>query len=225
MSAAIAGRFQDHYEVLAVDHKALTDVIQAAYARLSAKYNPRNGTTPDQEKFDAVNLAFEILSNPELRLEFDRIKGIGANEKPKFSGRTFFNLYGRDNNLRVALLCVLYDRRRSKPFTPSLSMRHLESILSSTSVELNFALWYLKQRDLVSSDDKSSLQITVSGMEYLQNHPPNPDEVMLLIREDAPMAVVAEDSVPASREIPSQTQRSEIYSRGVHKTNVHSTFE
>jgi curved DNA-binding protein CbpA len=204
MSSPAAGKFQDHYEVLAIEHKAASEAIQAAYARLSAKYHPRNGTTPDPEKFDSVNLAFEILSNPELRQEFDKIKGIGANEKPKFSGRTFFELYGRDTNLRVALLCVLYDRRRSKPFTPSLSMRHLESILNSTSVELNFALWYLKQRDMISSDDKSSLQITVTGMDFLQVHPPNPDEVMQLIREDAPIAEPAAE-IPEVQ--PSQASR------------------
>ena len=36
-------------------------------------------------------------------------------------------------------LCVLYDRRRSKPFTPSLSMRHIEAIFNATTQELNFA--------------------------------------------------------------------------------------
>jgi hypothetical protein len=208
MSAPAAGKFQDHYEVLAVDHKANTDAIQSAYARLAAKYHPKTGTTPDPEKFDAINLAYEVLSDPQLRLEFNKIKGIGGDDKPRFSGRSFFELYGRDSRLRVALLCVLYDRRRLKPFTPSLSMRHLESILNTGTVELNFALWYLKQREMVSADDKSSLQITTVGMDYLQANPPNADEVMQLIREEAPppesgesisaMASAVEET-PASR--------------------------
>jgi curved DNA-binding protein CbpA len=185
MSSASAGKFQDHYEVLGVDHKAGTDAIQTSYARLSAKYNPQTGSAPDHDKFESVTLAFEVLSDPDLRSDFDKLKGIGADDKPKFSGAPFFEAYVRDINLRVALLCVLYDRRRSKPFTPSLSMRNLEAIFNVTTVELNFALWYLKQKDMVTMDDKSSLQITTAGMDYLRDNPPNPTAVMKMLKEQA----------------------------------------
>lgn len=186
MSSASAGKFQDHYEVLGVDHKAGSEAIQTSYARLAAKYNPLSGTAPDHDKFEAVTLAFEVLSDADLRSDFDKLKGIGADEKPRFSGAPFFEAYVRDINLRVALLCVLYDRRRSKPFTPSLSMRNLENIFNVTTVEMNFALWYLKQKDMVSADDKSSLQITTSGMDYLRENTPNPADVMKLIKEEHP---------------------------------------
>jgi curved DNA-binding protein CbpA len=188
MSSAAAGKFQDHYEVLGVDYKAGSEAIQVSYARLSAKYNPQSGSAPDHEKFEAVTLAFEVLSDPELRGDFDKLKGIGADDKPKFSGAPFFEAYVRDIHLRVALLCVLYDRRRSKPFTPSLSMRNLEAIFNVHTVELNFALWYLKQKDMASMDDKSSMQITTAGMDYLRDNPPDPTEVMKLIKVQAEAA-------------------------------------
>jgi len=182
MSSASAGRFQDHYEVLGVDHKAGSDAIQISYARLADKYNPRTGAMPDVEKYESILLAFEVLSDPELRGDFDKLKGIGEEDKPKFSGMPFFEAYQRDTHLRIALLCVLYDRRRSKPFTPALSMRHLEAIFGASTQELNLALWYLKQRELVLADDKSSLQITVNGMDYLEANPPSPESVMPMIR-------------------------------------------
>jgi hypothetical protein len=188
MSSAAAGKFQDHYEVLGVDHKAGTEAIQTSYARLSAKYNPHGGSAPDHEKFEAVTLAFEVLSDPELRDDFNKLKGIGADDKPRFSGAPFFEAYVRDIHLRVALLCVLYDRRRSKPFTPSLSMRNLEAIFNVTTIELNFALWYLKQKDMVTMDDKSSLQITTAGMDYLRDNPPVPADVMAMLKKDAEAA-------------------------------------
>jgi curved DNA-binding protein CbpA len=209
MSSPAAGKFQDHYEVLGVDHKAGSDAIQAAYARLADKYNPKTGAVPDAEKSEAISLAFEVLSDPQLRGDFDKLKGIGQEDKPKFSGLQFFEAYRRDAHLRVGLLCVLYDRRRTKPFTPSLSMRHLEAIFSATTQELNFALWYLKQRDLVMADDKSSLQITVDGMDYLEANPASPELVLPMIKaaglaEQAPevaSAPVAEtDSAPTEAE-------------------------
>ena len=61
-------------------------------------------------------------------------------------------------------------------------MRHLEAIFGATTQEINFALWYLKQRELVVADDKSSLQITVEGMDYLEMNPPLPELVMPMIR-------------------------------------------
>ena len=172
------------------------DAIRFAYANLADRYHPRAGLEPNQEKYDAVTLAFEILSDPELRKDFDKLKGIGGEEKPRFSGPSFFEAYGRDTLLRVTLLCVLYDRRRTKPFTPSLSMRHIEAMVAATSEELNFALWYLKVRDMVAQDDKSSLQITPDGMDFLQAHPPQPESVLVMIRSGSMAGAVEEEEAP-----------------------------
>ena len=183
MSAPLAGKFQDHYKVLTVDAKSDSETISNAYGRLAQKYHPRNAETGDQEKFDAINLAYEVLSDPGLRAEFDKLRS-GGEEKAEFnfSGLDFFTALGRETALRATLLCILYDRRRLKPFTPGLSMRRVEAMLETTSEGLNFALWYLKQRSLVTSDDKSNLLITVEGMDYLETNPPTPELVMPLVR-------------------------------------------
>jgi hypothetical protein len=184
MSAPLAGKFQDHYQVLGIDSKSDSGTIQAAYTKLAQKFHSRNKDTGNQEKFEAVNLAYEILSNPALRQEFDKLKGIDQKEgPPKFSGLEFFDAMGRDAAVRLAVLCVLYDRRRTKPFTPSLSMRHMEALLDVKIEELNFALWYLKYRGFAASDDKSSLVITVDGINYLETNKPSPEVVMPLIRQ------------------------------------------
>ena len=191
--SAHAGKFQDHYAILDVDSNSDSDAIQAAYAKLAQRYHPNNSATGDAEKFEAVNLAYEVLSDAELRSGFDKVKGVGQDQSaPKFTGLDFFNALGRESVLRIALLCVLYDRRQIKPFAPSLSMRHLETILETTPDELSSVLWYLKQRGLVRSDDKSSLQITVDGMDFLENKKPSPDEVMRFIKPDAIAGAKAE---------------------------------
>lgn len=197
MSAPAAGKFQDHYAVLDVDPKSDSDAIQAAYAKLSQRYQPK-APTADAEKFEAVNLAFEVLSDAELRSGFDKIKGVGQDQgNPKFTGLDFFDALGRETVLRAALLCVLYDRRQTKPFTPSLSMRHLETILETTPDELASVLWYLKARNLVRADDKSSLAITVDGMDFLENKKPSADDIMRFIKPDA----IAGAKAPAASSI------------------------
>jgi len=183
MSAPLAGSFQDHYVVLGIEPKSDSETIQNAYSALAKKYHPNNASTGDKEKFSAVNLAYETLSDPLLRREFDKIKGIGQEEgSPTFSGPEFFNALGREAGVRSTLLSVLYDRRRTNPFRPSISMRHLENMLLVSADELAFTLWYLKQRAFVRSDDKSSLAITVEGMEYLETHMPLPESVMPFLK-------------------------------------------
>lgn len=225
MSAPLAGKFQDHYAILGIDPKSDTDRLVAAYAKASEKYHPNNPETGDAEKFEAVAMAFEVLSDPVLRKEFDKLKGLDQDDgKPRFSGLPFFEALGRETKLRVAMLCVLYDRRRTKPFTPSLSMRQLENSVHANEVELNFALWYLKQKGLAGQDDKSSLLITVEGIDYLETNRPSAGEVMPFIKaaalaadggapEPTPDAeqnlVPAEDLVPATAEKPAAPKPQE----------------
>jgi curved DNA-binding protein CbpA len=186
MSAPLAGKFQDHYAILGIEPNFDSETIQRAYANLAQKYHPKNSATGDAEMFEAVNAAYETLSDPELRAVFDKLKGVGREEGgPKFSGSDFFDALGREAIRRVAILCVLYDRRLSKPSAPSLSMRHLELMVEATAVELSFAIWYLKQRGLVASDDKSSMQITVDGMDFLENKKPSAEEVMPFMKDTA----------------------------------------
>jgi hypothetical protein len=196
MSAPLAGKFQDHYALLGVDPKANSEAIQASYAKLAEKYGPDNRETGDHDKFEAIALAFEVLTDADLRAAFDKVKGIDQDDSGiMFAGMEFFDALGRQTGLRAALLCVLYDRRRKKPTKPSLSMRHIDGILYATNDELVFALFYLKARNLVVADDKSNLQITVDGMDFLERNHPAPEKVFPFIK---PAAIsVQPGSVPA----------------------------
>jgi len=204
MSAPLAGTFQDHYAILGVDPKSDSETIQRAYAKLAQKYYPNNSATANAEMFEAVNMAYETLADPELRSVFDKLKGVGQEAGgPKFSGMEFFDALGRDSLLRAAILCVLYDRRRTKPSAPSLSMRHLEVIIEATETELSSALWYLKQRGLAASDDKSSLQITVDGMDFLETNKPAPEDVMVSIKAAAVAGAPAQPKILRKPEVES----------------------
>ena len=179
MSTPLAGKFQDHYDVLGIDPRSDSETLQNAYAELARKFHPNNPATGDQEAFDAVNAAYEVLSDPAQRLVFDNLKGIGEDTScPQFSGTEFFESLGSDAGLRVALLCILYERRKKKPMKPGLPMRYVEAMLNAKLDELFFVLWYAKQRGWVSSDDKSNLLITVQGMDYLDSNPPSAAQVL-----------------------------------------------
>src|SRR5579863_5801818 len=108
MSSSVSGKFQDHYIALGLEPRADSDAIQAAYTKLAQKYHPSNAETGNQEKFDAINMAFEVLSDPVMRLEFDKLKGIDRDaEDPTFSGIGFFEALQKGAALRTAILCIL----------------------------------------------------------------------------------------------------------------------
>jgi hypothetical protein len=186
MATALDVKFQDHYAILQVDPQAVSETIQRAYSKLAQKYNSRNADTGDVRMFAALNLAYEVLSDPARRKEFDAELGISQEgSSPKFSGVGFFDALGPDAGLRTAILCLLYDRRRTRPSAAGLSMRQVEIMVEATAVELSAALWYMKQRALVSSDDKSNMQITVDGMDFLVGAKPVPADVMAFIKPAA----------------------------------------
>jgi curved DNA-binding protein CbpA len=189
MSAPLAGKFQDHYAVLEIDPKSDLDAVQKVYAKLSQKYHPDTPNTGNKDKFDAVNLAYEVLSDTTLRFQFDQLKGLNQEEAPKFSTE-FFAALSRGTGLRAAVLSILYERRRTKPRTPGLSNRHLESMLEATNEQLTFTLWYLKARSLALADDKSNMQITVEGIDFLETNQPSPETVLPFIKASS----LAEDA-------------------------------
>lgn len=185
MSTPLAGKFQDHYDVLGVKPDADSEIIHRAYQALALKYHANNKETASKDRYDAVTQAYEVLTDPVTRRVFDSVRGGGEQKAaPTFNGARFFDCIRREESRRRAVLCVLYDRRRENPFTPSLSMRLLEGLLKVTSEELNFTIWFLKQRSFVISDDRSALQITVEGMKFLEDNLPAPEDIAPFLKGD-----------------------------------------
>jgi curved DNA-binding protein len=67
-------QFIDYYEVLGVDKNASEKAIKKAYRKLARKYHP--DLNPDdkgaQLKFQQVNEAHEVLSDPDKRKKYDK---------------------------------------------------------------------------------------------------------------------------------------------------------
>ncbi|HRP17289.1 MAG TPA: DnaJ domain-containing protein, partial [Ginsengibacter sp.] len=66
--------FVDYYSVLGVPKNASEDDIKKAYRKLARKYHPDvNPNDKDaQRKFQQINEANEVLSDPEKRKKYDQ---------------------------------------------------------------------------------------------------------------------------------------------------------
>lgn len=69
---------KDYYKVLGVSHDADDRQIKSAYRKASKQFHPDKAThhglnrQEAEKKMAAINEAYEVLSDPELRSRFDR---------------------------------------------------------------------------------------------------------------------------------------------------------
>ncbi|MBW4420204.1 MAG: molecular chaperone DnaJ [Myxacorys californica WJT36-NPBG1] len=72
---------RDFYEILGVSRDADKEDLKQAYRRLARKYHPDvNKEEGAEDRFKEINRAYEVLSEPETRAQYDRFgeAGIGA---------------------------------------------------------------------------------------------------------------------------------------------------
>ena len=61
------------YETLEINENASADEIKKAYRKLARKYHPDVNKDPKaEEKFKEINAAYEVLSNPEKKQQYDQ---------------------------------------------------------------------------------------------------------------------------------------------------------
>lgn len=70
---------QDLYEVLGVDRAASSDEIKRAYRKLARKHHPdvADDKSNAEHHFKEINQAYEVLSDPNKRAQYDRYGTIG----------------------------------------------------------------------------------------------------------------------------------------------------
>ena len=95
---------KDFYKVLGVDKKAAADEIKRKYRGLVKDLHPdtNHGDSAKEEKFKAVSEAYEILSDPKKRAEYDEARSLyerGGFRPPQGGGQgaDFSDMFGGGN--------------------------------------------------------------------------------------------------------------------------------
>tara|TARA_B100000029_G_scaffold505021_1_gene584938 strand:- start:1283 stop:2416 length:1134 start_codon:yes stop_codon:yes gene_type:complete len=69
---------RDYYDILGVPKNASEDDLKKAFRKLAFQYHPdRNKESGAEEKFKEINEAYQVLSDPEKRSQYDRFGHAG----------------------------------------------------------------------------------------------------------------------------------------------------
>lgn len=159
----------DYYELLQVHPKANGDMINRAYRLLAQVYHPDNQSTGDEDKFRQLVAAYKILSDEAARAAYDlsrnaSLKSIWSvfRDSPPVTG------LAAERRKRKGILAALFQKRAADPRTPTLTIFDLEDVLSVNREQVEFTLWYLRERTFVIRSDDNRFQITVQGVDALE---------------------------------------------------------
>jgi DnaJ domain len=175
--------FVDYYELLQISPNAEPETIYRVFRIMAARFHPDNSETGDSEKFLLLKKASETLSDPPRRVAYDeRHRSRRSDPLPVFSLKEFVDGLEGEANRRLGILSLLYNKRRSDPDNPGMSVLDFETVMSFPRECLEFAIWYLKERQYIHSIQNSDHAITAIGLEYLESELPANHALSKLLR-------------------------------------------
>jgi len=161
----------DYYEFLQISPNAQPGTIHRVYTFLASRLHPDNPDTGDAEKFILLRQAYDVLSDPERRAQYDATYKKDAPQPPPLSNSIdFMDSIDGELNRRLAVLALLYIKRRINPYTPEVSLGEVESRMGFPRDYLQFTMWYLRNKNYISVADNSDFTLTAVGVDFVESN-------------------------------------------------------
>ncbi|WP_263354370.1 J domain-containing protein [Acidicapsa acidisoli] len=159
----------NHYEFLQISPNAEQDTIHRVYRFLATRLHPDNPETGDADKFFQLKQAYDVLSNPTRRAAYDTAWQTGIPEpEPLSTSIDFMDDKEGELNRRLAVLAMLYIRRRTTPESPEVSLYEVEARMGFPREYLDFTIWYLQKKGYIARADNAQFTLTVDGVDFVE---------------------------------------------------------
>lgn len=165
----LATKASDYYEFLQISPKADADTIHRVYRFLAARFHPDNPESGDSDKFCLLKQAYDVLADPVHRAEYDLERELQEPERPPLSKTVdFMDTLAGELNRRLAVLAVLYWKRRTNPYHPEVGLPELEQRMGFPRDYLDFTTWYLTRKGYITKADNSDFALTAEGVDFVE---------------------------------------------------------
>jgi curved DNA-binding protein len=159
----------DYYEFLQISPNADAETIHRVYRFLAARLHPDNSETGHEENFHLLRVAYDVLADPRRRAEYDATRSrTQAPPEPLAASVDFMDELDGELNRRLAVLAVLYYRRRTNPTFPEVNLHEIEERMGFPRDYLDFTLWYLQRKGYVVKADNAQYTLTVDGVDFVE---------------------------------------------------------
>ncbi|MGE5358419.1 MAG: DnaJ domain-containing protein [Bacteroidales bacterium] len=160
----------DYYETLQISSNAEPETVHRVYRMLALRFHPDNRETGNATRFRALTEAYQVLSDPERRAQYDVLYQQQRQDRWRLveTGAESENDFGMEQFVRLTVLEVLYTKRRVQPDKPGMYLVDLEKMTDRPREHLEFTVWFLVQKKFVQRADNSALVITAEGVEHLE---------------------------------------------------------
>ncbi len=161
----------DYYELLEISPQATKETIHRVYRFMAARYHPDIVATGNLEKFTQITSAYKILSDPNRRSEYDaqRATRHAPTQNPMSGMVDFMDQMEGDLNRRLAVLAILYYRRRMYPNSPEVSLFEIEDRMGFPRDYLDFTTWYLASKRFIAKADNADFTLTIEGVDFIES--------------------------------------------------------
>jgi curved DNA-binding protein len=164
----------DYYEFLQISPHADSDTIHRVYRFLATRLHPDNPGSGDAAMFHLLKTAYDVLSHPDRRADYDATRRQEpAQPVPLSTSVDFMDSLDGELNRRLAVLAVLYYRRRSNPNEPEVPLADIELRMGFPRDYLDFTTWYLVKKGYVARADNAEFTLTAEGVDFVETQRAN----------------------------------------------------
>jgi len=164
----------NYYEFLQISPNADQDTVHRVYRFLAARFHPDNPETGDADTFHLLKQAYDVLSDPARRAQYDSSCAKEATQPDtSFTSVDFMDKIDGELNRRLAVLAVLYLRRRTNPGYPEVSLAEVEMRMGFPRDYMEFTMWYLQKKGYISRADNSAFTLTAEGVDFVETQREN----------------------------------------------------
>jgi curved DNA-binding protein CbpA len=159
----------DYYELLQISPQAGSETIHRVYRYLAGRFHPDNPRSGNEEMFRLLKAAYDVLSDPVRRAEYNSTRAEnGTHEAPMSTSINFMDSVEGEKNRRLAVLALLYFRRRANPYVPEVSLAEIEKRMGFPRDYLDFTTWYLVKKRYITRADNSDFTLTADGVDFVE---------------------------------------------------------